>query len=93
MLRQALTRCIKLEKRSKKWNRSSGTTLKLRKKLTRHFKAILQESRSPKRNDLTTLTSSLSASAGLYKMFEVRIDESEVEQIKWNDSEIKKKVD
>ena len=59
--------------------------MKFRRKLARHFKAIFQESRSPKRNGLIKLTSMLSAQAGLYRMFEVRIDESEVKQIKWND--------
>ena len=63
---------------------SSGTEQKkrlcnLRKKLTRHFKAIFQQSRSPKMNYLPTLTLMFSVWTGIHEKFAVKKEES-----KWN---------
>ena len=42
------------------------------KKLSGHFKAILQQSRSPKINSLPRLTLMFSVQVGLHKRFEVQ---------------------
>ena len=77
---------------------SSGTEQKkrlcnLRKKFTRHFKAIFQQSHSPKMNCLPTLIKVFSIEAGLHKMFEAKIEESGVQQSGKNDCVIFEKVD
>ena len=53
------------------------------RKLTRHFKAIYQQSRSTKINYLRTLILMLSVQAGLHKMLEVKREETEVKLSKW----------
>ena len=80
-------------KESQEWNRASGTILLTLKKLPRHFNAHLQQSRSPKMNELPTLNSMFSVQAGQDKMFNVKYAELQVGTSELNDCVSFEKVD